>query len=64
MTRGGPRPNTGRKPGHIKPASERKDQITSIWCTEAERDKARRIGEGNISAGLRLALASYPEPPT
>jgi len=62
MTRGGPRANSGRKPGHIKPASERKDQMMTLCCTDAERDKARRIGKGNISAGLRLALASYPEP--
>jgi Protein of unknown function (DUF551) len=47
-THGGPRPGSGRKPSGTRPVQ--------IRLTEPEIAKARTIGEGSITAGVRRAL--------
>lgn len=34
---------------------------TNIYLSKADRDKAGRIGKGNASAGVRIALDEYKE---
>lgn len=54
MTRGGKRPNAGRKVGYRKPGA-RRHQL-AIRLDDAEKAKALAIGGGNASEGLRIAL--------
>lgn len=56
---GGARPGAGRKPGSTKPESRR--QLVAVRLSSDERAKAEMIGNGNASAGLRTALASYTD---
>ncbi len=53
--RGGARPGAGRKPGPDPNAAHRVRRM--IMLSDEELDKARTLGDGNISAGVRLALA-------
>ena len=55
-TKGGYRPNSGRKPGFILPGAAHRTR-RMIMLNDAELDQARTLGGGNISAGVRLALA-------
>lgn len=52
--RGGARPGAGRKPGPDPNAEHRTRRM--IMLNDAELDQARTLGDGNISAGVRLAL--------
>ncbi len=61
MNHGGKRPGAGRPKGHRKSAEERKDAVLAIRINERERRKAWRIGNGNASKGLRIALEEYKE---
>lgn len=61
-THGGPRPGAGRKPGWRKPDARRR--MTCIKLTEAEHEAAIQLGNGNVSAGIRLALAMATKPKT
>ena len=53
--RGGKRAGSGRKAG------TKWSEIVAVRLTPAQVEKARRIGEGNISVGVRAALAEYEE---
>lgn len=57
--RGGPRPGAGRPAG-----SNRTNQTESLLVRLPAhlKQKAARIGAGNASAGVRLALETHPEP--
>jgi len=37
-------------------------KISEIWCSYAQKEKARRIGNGHISEGVRKAIEAYKEP--
>lgn len=52
-----PRPSRGR--GRPRILSEDKRKATQIFLTESERELATRIGKGQMSVGIRLALESY-----
>lgn len=52
---GGTRPGAGRPPGPHPGAAHRTRRM--IMLNDAELDQARTLGGGNISAGVRLALA-------
>ena len=52
---GGPRPGAGRKPGPHPGAAHRTRRM--IMLNDTELAYARALGNGNISAGVRLALA-------
>jgi hypothetical protein len=47
-TRGGARKGAGRKPSGM--------QRINVLIADSHIDKARRIGEGNVSLGVRKAL--------
>lgn len=51
---GGKRPGAGRKP--VPDAA-----MKSIKLSDAHWEKAKRIGQGNGAAGIRLAIDEYPE---
>ena len=53
--RGGARPGAGRQRGADPNAAHRVRRM--IMLSDEELDKARTLGDGNISAGVRLALA-------
>jgi len=60
-----------RKSTHMKPTKKigPKHQLVSpkprnLMLTEAVIDKARRIGKGNLSAGVRKAVMEYPQDTT
>ena len=53
--RGGARPGAGRKPGPDPNAEHRTRRM--IMLNDNEVNQARALGQGNISAGVRLALA-------
>lgn len=55
--RGGKRAGAGRPLGSTKPATT--VQLVAVRLADAERLKAADIGQGNISAGIRLAIKSY-----
>lgn len=55
---GGARPNTGPKP---KPPDQRRVPL-QVRLNVAEETRARIIGRGNISAGIRRALEDHPMP--
>jgi hypothetical protein len=56
---GGYRPGSGRKPGFkLAGAAHRTRRV--ILLNDAEHQLARELGEGNISAGIRRALAAMP----
>jgi len=52
--RGGARPGAGRKPGPDPNAEHRTRRM--IMLNDNEVNQARALGQGNISAGVRLAL--------
>ena len=54
-TKGGYRPNSGRPPGPHPGAAHRTRRM--ILLSDEEHRQAKALGEGNISAGVRLALA-------
>lgn len=51
---GGPRPRSGRPPGPHPGAAHRTRRM--IMLNDKEYEEARRLGDGNISGGVRLAL--------
>ena len=53
--RGGARPGAGRKPGPDPNADHRTRRM--IMLNDNEVNQARALGQGNISGGVRLALA-------
>lgn len=53
--RGGARPGAGRPSGWRKPEEERVREI-AVQLREAQIDHARSLGEGNLSAGIRLLV--------
>ena len=59
MTMNNQAPRRGRPVGSTKPAAERRSHNLPVRLTAAERAKAERIGGGNASRGLRLALTAY-----
>ena len=52
---GGPRPRSGRPPGPHPGAAHRTRRM--LLLNDGEYQQARDLGEGNASAGVRLALA-------
>lgn len=52
--RGGARPGAGRKPGPDPNAEHRTRRM--IMLNDNEVNQARALGQGNISAGVRLAI--------
>ncbi len=52
---GGSRPGSGRPPGPHPNAAHRPRRM--LLLNDAEYAQARALGEGNASAGVRLALA-------
>ena len=54
MSRGGARPGAGRKPGPDPNAEHRTRRM--IMLNDDEVQQARMLGEGNISAGVRMAI--------
>ena len=57
MTHGGARPGAGRKPGK-KPST--RSAGLYVRLTDEELGKAKALGAGNASAGVRAALAAAP----
>lgn len=57
--KGGARAGAGRKPG-VKTTIEPQERLT-ITIARKLRDKAARIGDGNVSRGIRHAITEYPE---
>ena len=57
MTSCGKRKGAGRPVGSTKPGG--RSIVFPVRLNDEERDKAKLIGNGNASAGLRLALAKY-----
>ncbi len=53
--RGGPRPGSGRKPGQDPNAAHRVRRL--ILLSDEEYQQARTLGDGNISEGVRRAIA-------
>ncbi len=53
---GGARPGAGRK------KTGRNGTTISLYVDSANIDRARLIGDGNFSAGIRKALEYYPLP--
>lgn len=53
--RGGARPGAGRKPGPDPNAAHRVRRM--IMLSEDEVKQARTLGDGNISEGVRRAIA-------
>jgi hypothetical protein len=60
--RGGARPGAGRKPGWRKPNTAHRVR-RMIMLSDEELNQARALGQGNISAGVRLALTLSQSPP-
>jgi hypothetical protein len=56
---GGARPGAGRKAGKGRDPSELRSIVVPCRLTLAEREKAKTLGGGNISRGLRLALELF-----
>lgn len=56
-TRGGARPGAGRPTGTTKP--NRRASALAVRLSDAERAKAERIGDGNASRGVRIALDEF-----
>ena len=54
-THGGARPGAGRKLGYEKPGAKRALLVCKV--TADEKDFARQLGNGNVSEGVRRALA-------
>ena len=54
MNHGGKRPGAGRPKGSTKAGS--KTEVLMIRVTPAQKAKALELGDGNASAGIRLAL--------
>ena len=54
-TNGGARPGSGPKPKR----PEDKTVSVSVTLLPAQIEKARRLGDGNISKGLRVALDAH-----
>lgn len=54
--RGGARPGSGPKPIHDVPMTRR-----NVMLDDETVDKARRIGEGNVSEGIRIAVRKTKE---
>ena len=55
---GGKRQGAGRPIGTTNPTARRRQ--VNVRLSSEEIDKAERIGEGNASLGLRLALGAWP----
>lgn len=53
-TRGGPREGAGRPRLEAEPQRRH-----NIMLSDAVADKARKLGNGNLSAGIRKALEEY-----
>jgi hypothetical protein len=50
------------EPFHGRYRSSRYDtNIPDVWCSFELKDKAKRIGKGNISEGVRKALEAFQE---
>lgn len=60
MSRGGPRPGAGRKPGPHPEAAHRTRRM--LLLNDVEYQQARDLGDGNASAGVRRALALCSTP--
>lgn len=56
MKRGGPRKGAGRPAGST--TTERTEKLM-VRLTQEDRAKAEAIGEGNASAGIRIALSAF-----
>ena len=54
MNHGGKRPGAGRPKGSTKPGS--KTELLMIRVTPQQKAKALKLGDGNASAGIRIAL--------
>jgi hypothetical protein len=50
----------GRRPGAGRPASGVNYRAQSITMDDETIDRARRIGDGNISKGVRSAVIAFP----
>jgi hypothetical protein len=55
--KGGKRKGAGRPAGSS--IGEAKTEIVAFRCTPAEKAKAKILGNGNASKGLRRALVAY-----
>ena len=53
---GGARPGSGPKPIHDVPMTRR-----NVMLDDETVEKARRIGEGNVSEGIRIAVRRAKE---
>lgn len=58
MTAGGKRPGAGRPAGTT--TDDPKSEQVNVRLTPAQLIAAKRIGNGNASEGLRIALAAWP----
>ena len=60
MPKGSPRPTAGRKPLYVGGMAK-----IPVYLPPELRDAAAALGDGNVSAGIRTALAMVaPQPPT
>lgn len=53
VKRGGARPNAGKRADMTTPANR-----VTVTLDDATLKKARQIGNGNVSAGIRAAVAA------
>lgn len=58
MSRGGPRKGAGRPAGTTQPDPDPKEPMT-LRMERSLRQKARNIGDGNESEGIRRALRAF-----
>jgi hypothetical protein len=61
MTSGGKRKGAGRPVGSTRPG---RTVTLPVRITPEQRAKAKRIGGGNASEGLRIALDAFARPAT
>lgn len=59
MTAGGKRPGAGRPKGTTKSTAQR--ELLAVRLTAEQRATAERLGMGNASEGIRLALDAWEQ---
>ncbi len=54
-------PQQKRKPGRPLTADEPKQRV-EVWITPTARERARQLGQGNVSRGVEAALRTPQTP--
>jgi hypothetical protein len=50
-----------RAPGAGRPSEVAETRPVTVTLDRATIDKARKVGAGNVSRGIRMAIAGYPK---